>query len=130
MAVVRRNFTNIVMPDVLDDEYIQCNFTQSQPRDASGLMRGQRLFPGDDTPRTFRDCNLVNAEPPPGSTIIKCNTVVRGRNIVDSGDTVTFDGQAFRQKAYQATIYGKWDVGAADYVYFDPPRVVNEGPVR
>lgn len=52
-------------------EYIRCNFSQAS------AIKGEavRLWPKDDTPRRFAHCNLVNCEPPPGSTIDEtCNT--------------------------------------------------------
>ena len=53
------------------DEYTACNFSQES---AIG-KHGVRLWPKDDTPRRFVGCNLVNAVPPPDSTIDEtCNT--------------------------------------------------------
>ncbi len=52
---------------------------------------GVRLWAGDDTPRTFTRCNLVNAEVPPGSTMIKCNTGIIRRGVVVDTEDVTVD---------------------------------------
>ena len=87
-----KNFARTTTPRLIDTEYRDCNFSQSQPIDVDGKKRGVRLFPGDNTPRTFINCNLVNAEPPPGSTVTNCNTWIIERNAVTSTDSVTVDG--------------------------------------
>ncbi len=87
-----KNFARTTTPRLIDTEYRKCNFSQSQPIDVGGKKRGVRLFPGDDTPRTFIGCNMVNCEPPPGSTVIHCNTWIIERNVVTSTDSVTVDG--------------------------------------
>lgn len=69
-----KNYTNQPTPDEIDTEYRSCNFTQQGVSDGLGGWLPTRIFPGDDTPRTFVRCNMVNCEPPPGSTLIQCNT--------------------------------------------------------
>ena len=65
-TIARKNFTNMDPAAIpVADEYIQCNFTQHVPDTSGAQPKGVRLFPGDDTPRIFRNCNLVNCEPPP-----------------------------------------------------------------
>lgn len=59
-----KNFTGQATPSIVDTEYRRCNFTQETAH--------TRLFPGDDTPRTFTRCNLKNCDLPPGSATVGC----------------------------------------------------------
>ena len=88
----RKNFKGQVTPRIIDTEYVECNFVQPAPINVAGKMRGVRLFPGDNTPRTFEECNLINCEVPPGSTVIHCNQAVVEYGIVTSSDRVQVDG--------------------------------------
>ncbi len=47
-----------------------------------GVAMPHRIFPKDDTPRTFINCNLVNAIPPVGSRLRDCNTSIIERNLM------------------------------------------------
>jgi len=61
----------------LQDTYEGFAFSFLRPDyDSEGNKVGHRIIPDDDTPRTFINCNLVNACPPPGSTLINCNTTI------------------------------------------------------
>ena len=91
---------------VADTEYHNCNF--SQPAPSAGPI-GVKLFPGDDTPRTFVECNLVNATPPPGSILINCNTTIRESAIEDSVEVVEIDGYEISASSYVDRIYGRTD---------------------
>ena len=86
------SFVGVVTPSVIDTEYDHCNFAQPAPLNVGGLRRGVRLFPGDDTPRTFTQCNLVNCELPPGSTVIGGVYSMVEYNQVTGTETVTVDG--------------------------------------
>lgn len=88
----RKNFSGQATPSVIDTEYRNCNFSQELPD--PNLPNKVRIFPGDDTPRTFVRCNLVNCELPPGSTVIKCNTSIIASNMKIGTITVTVDGQS------------------------------------
>ena len=88
----RKNFSGQVTPSVIDSEYRNCNFAQTLPD--PNLPNRVRIFPGDDTPRTFYRCNLVNCEVPPGSTVIKCNTSIVASNMLIGSITVTVDGKS------------------------------------
>jgi hypothetical protein len=67
--ISRKNFVDVDPTQIpVDTEYFQCNFMRTQPDESGAQPVGHRLFPGDDTPRIFRECNLVNCEPPPNST--------------------------------------------------------------
>lgn len=70
------NFHNQITPSIAADEYRGCNFSHPSPAVNGAVVTGVRIFPDDDTPRSFRDCNLVNCEPPPGSTVDDCNTAL------------------------------------------------------
>lgn len=88
----RKNFSGQATPSVIDTEYRNCNFAQTLPD--PNLPNRVRLFPGDDTPRTFIRCNLVNCEVPPGSTVLKCNTSIVAHNMLIGTITVTVDGKS------------------------------------
>ena len=81
----RKNFENQATPSVIDTEYVNCRFVQSAPH--------TRIFPGDDTPRTFTQCALNNCDLPPGSTVING---VHGHYVLDplQDETITIDGEA------------------------------------
>lgn len=97
-VTTRRNFTGQSIPSVVDTEYHNCNFSQTlsdpnvvnDPNEPAKV----RIFPGDDTPRTFYRCNLVNCEVPPGSTVTKCNTSISVPNVLIGSITATVDGQS------------------------------------
>lgn len=72
--IEKKNFAGMTTPPEIDLEYRNCNFRQEGQPDGLGGWMPIRIFPGDDTPRTFFECNLVNCLPPPGSTLIRCNT--------------------------------------------------------
>lgn len=78
-----KNFTGQATPNIADTEYTLCNFRQWTPH--------TRIFPGDDTPRTFFKCNLYNCDLPPGSTVTLCNWRHDVRDAVNDED-VTING--------------------------------------
>lgn len=111
-----QNFRNQATPDIIDDEYVRCTFAQDQPVDVGGgVFEGVRLFPGDDTPRTFTECNLCNCEPPPGSTVTACNTTIRQTNLESYSETVTVDGDSFTLQHHKHVVHGRWTPGGYEY---------------
>lgn len=102
--------TNLILSDQC---FLKCNFFQQQPRFVDNKWRGIKIFT-EDTPRVFINCNLCNAEPPPGSLVQDCLTIIRRYNIVD-GDQ-TFD-----------IAYGFWNISTGEYEYFDSPRQYVKG---
>lgn len=92
------------------DEYHHCNFGQLQPLDDNGVKVAHRLFPGDDTPRTFYRCNLSNVEPPPGSTCIMSNTWIVENSIDGPGaSTIVIDGvEVHRKQHKRSVVHGRW----------------------
>ena len=119
-----KRFTGQVTPSIVDTEYRNCNFSQPAPVDgtgeAAGRMRGVRLFPGDDTPRTFIDCNLLNCEVPPGSTVIGGLTAVVER--ITTAELVNVDGLELRGESVSHRVHGKWT--AVGYVDRHKPETV------
>ncbi len=113
-AVERKNFSGQATPSIIDPNYIRCNFAQTLPD--PNVVNGPnepdrvRIFPGDDTPRTFFRCNLVNCEVPPGSTVIKCNTSIVAPNMLIGSITVTVDGKSSSINFYGAKFWrgGEW----------------------
>ncbi len=94
----RKNFSGQATPGVLLDIYRGYNLSQVLPdpnvvNDPNEPER-VRIFPGDDTLRTFIRCNLRNCEVPPGSTIIKCQTSIGVSNVIIGSITVTVDGES------------------------------------
>ena len=106
----RKNFSGQATPSIIDTEYQRCNFSQTLPD--PNLPNRVRIFPGDDTPRTFFRCNLVNCEVPPGSTVIKCNTSIVAPNMLIGSITVTVDGKSSSINFYGTKFYraGEWHV--------------------
>ncbi len=110
----RKNFSGQATPSILDTEYSNCNFTQvlpdpnvvSDPNEPARV----RIFPGDDTPRMFFRCNLVNCEVPPGSIVIKCNTSIIVHNSLIGSIAVTVDGKSSSIDFYGAKFWrgGAW----------------------
>lgn len=123
----RKNFTDEATPHIVDTEYEDCNFVQPAPVDVGGKMQGVRLFPGDDTPRSFTGCNLVNAEPPPGSTLSRCNTTVKAYSVVSSTERVTVDGQSVTLEHHKDIIYGRFNGVTESYDYLPTPQEIEVG---
>lgn len=71
-----KNYAGQLTPEDIDSEYQNCNFSQAGSRRGVDGWQSARIFPDDDTPRTFIECNLQNALPPPASTLIRCNTSI------------------------------------------------------
>ncbi len=121
MARVSRNFRNGKLPP-LRDTYISCAFCFDTADERSGNKIGHRIFPGDDTPRTFIECNLVNCIPPPGSTLIDCNTAILERNLVSGrpNDPDTDDPDL------DVVIHGRTNPETLDAEYLDTPKRVRQ----
>ena len=71
----------------MDTEYERCNFSRTNAIDSGGgVMVGVDIFPGDNTPRPFTRCNMMNVAIHPEWTIVKCNTTIREADFVDAAD--------------------------------------------
>jgi hypothetical protein len=88
IVIMGKNYSGMTTPTVTALEYRNCNFSQTAPVLDKGKWVGVRLWPGDDTPRIFIECNLTNAVPPTSSTLTRCNTTLR-RSQVATGTTET-----------------------------------------
>ena len=113
------NFKGAATPSIIDTEYEHCNFSIPNCLTVDDKKIGMRLFPGDDTPRTFIKCNLVNCETPPGSTIIKCNTAIRENTVEVGSEDLVIDAETIKVKDYADMIYGRYIDG--QYVYQPTP---------
>lgn len=112
-----KNFTKDgPTPSIIDTEYERCNFGQPQPVDmGGGVFTGVRLFPGDNTARTFTRCNLINCEVPPGSTVVNSNTAIIRRDLVKVTDTVVVDGESFDRVRKINRVQGRWTPGGYEH---------------
>ncbi len=119
--IKNKNFRGQATPSIIDTEYRNCNFSTQNCIDVGGVKKGMRLFPGDDTPRTFISCNLVNCEPPPGSTIKGCNTAIKEDAVEVSSGDLEIDGDVIKVKNYANICYGRYKDG--EYVYKTPIQV-------
>lgn len=124
--VSKKNFVGIPVENIpKDSEYRNCNFSQKTLGSAPPNPTSVRLFPGDNTPRTFIDCNMVNCEPPPGSTLVRCNTRIMEFDKVLEEDVVVVDNVERARVEVRAHVeHGHWDNG---YVYLPAPL---EYPIR
>jgi len=118
-----KNFTNQPTPSVIDTEYRNCNFTQHEPVQDGDDWKGVRLFPGDDTPRTFDHCNLMNCELPPGSTVLNGQfPCVKRFSAVMSTDTVEIDGEQVEVDRHSDLLLGHYNPTTGDYEYLTEPH--------
>lgn len=117
-----KNFSGQATPSIVDTEYRWCTFSFPAPIDVAGKKRGVRLFPGDDTPRTFINCGMMNVEPPPGSTLTRSRVIIKGFGVVTSSDTITIDGASETVEHHSDFVYGKYDPATGDYVDLATPQ--------
>ena len=120
-----KNFTNWDVKEIpVDDEYRWCNFTQRVPVVVGEKRRGVRLFPGDDTPRSFINCNLCNCEPPPGSKLINCLRVIKEFRLDSEADTITIDGHEIVLQHHIDRIHGYFNPETGGYDDLPTPQDV------
>jgi hypothetical protein len=127
-VIRQKNFSNWDVNDIpVDTEYEKCNFSQNVPDTSGANPVGIRLFPGDDTPRTFRDCNMLNCEPPPGSTVDNCKTLIMAREQDAHTETITVDSVVVSSRTFKKSIlYGKINPQTLVYEYEPVPVDVPE----
>ena len=123
MTVRQGRFTEGQLPP-LDTEYVECAFWFEQPVFPGPV--GNRIFPGDDTPRTFIDCNLANTLPPPGSTLIRCNTTLSERHVLKEVDTVTIGATVITRQQLETLVHGRTDPVTLLPVYHPTPIRIDE----
>lgn len=128
-SILRGNFAGDVDPGASDPViaaatvFRNCFFAHPAPVDVEGNLEGVRLFPGDDTPRTFIECNMVNAKPPPGSTVTSCNTAVIERSVQIGSDDIIVDGIVVATIPILANrVHGRIDPATGDYEYKPTPE--------
>lgn len=105
--IKNKNFSNQQTPSIIDTEYHNCNFSQSAPIDKDGKKIGVPIFPGDSTPITFIECNMVNCQPPENATLIRCNTTLRESQIESGTEAITINDRETTIKRYVDKIYGR-----------------------
>ena len=127
MSIIsEKNFSNQDPTTIpVADEYRRCNFSRFQPDTSGAEVVGIRLFPGDDTPRTFIDCNLMNCEPPPGSIVTNCNTWIVTTGEPAFTEDLIIDGIVEHTiQYYDRTVHGKYVDGSYDRTGF--PQTIPE----
>lgn len=117
--VAHKNFSGQQTPSLIAVEYRGCNFSQPSPVFRDGKWVGRRLFPGNPTVRTFIECNLTNATPPPGSTLTRCNTTIRQNRVETGTEIVTINsaGTTATLRRYVNRIHGRLDPVTLEPVY-------------
>jgi len=121
MTTKGMNFSGQVPPSIIDTEYEGCNFSQPEPVNDGGTMKGVDIFQGDTTPRTFIDCLVTNCELPPGSTCEKKANIRENYKMIYK-DTITIDEYSVEIENYAHVIYGYFHDGA--YTYHPSPIVI------
>lgn len=119
-----KNFSNLDPSTIpVDVEYVRCNFTQSVVDTSGPDPVGVQLFPGySGTPITFRNCNLTNCIPPPGSVVIDCNTGINVYDVTDREETITVDGvEVHRRRFTKTRTHGRWNPDTENYEYLPSP---------
>ena len=126
-----KNYSGNPDPDVGGEtEFFRCNFSQPEPVLDGADYVGVRLFPDDDTPRTFTKCNLVNCAFPPGSTVVSGNTTIRRSRVVKEVDEIEVDGFSIPVEIFVDIIYGI-QRPAGIYEYFpEPVEIPNDEVVE
>lgn len=127
-TISKKNFSGTDIASIPKaDVYELCNFRRLSPNTAGPDPVGQRLFPGDDTPRTFRQCNLINCEVPPGSVIENCNTAIVDYDLPDVVDTITVNGTTVStRQRFKNRIYGRFNPVTGNYEYKPTPEDIPE----
>ena len=122
----RESFVDVDPFSLPDDvEFIECNFMRTAPDKSGADPVGTRLWPGDDTPRTFIKCNLINCEPPPASNLVRCNTFVVEYGVPDpaNDDVVFVDGiEVGRRRHFKRILYGRWNNDLQEFQHLATPR--------
>ena len=126
MTIRRKNFSEVPSNEIpTDTEYRRCNFAMLAPDTSGADPVGHKLFPGDNTPRTFFECNFTNREPPPGAICVRCNTAIVERDTLIDTDTIVVDGVTVSTvQNLGATVYGRYNPDTKQYEYKDPYEVI------
>ncbi len=105
------NFTHVAADALPNEvEFRNCNFTRLSPDTSGPDPVGVRLWPGDDTPRIFVDCNLCNCEVPPGSTVVRSPRPIIELDVSLGDNVVTVDGiERVRKPIKGNRLHGYYD---------------------
>lgn len=82
------------------DEYRNIVIKFNQPDTSGPSPVGKELWPGDNTPRRFINCNLINVAVPPGSELIATTAQIVEYDIPVGSDTLTIDGVVLHTSNY------------------------------
>lgn len=116
-----KNFMGVAIADIpIDTEYDSCNFGRANCIDTAGVKTGHRLFPGDDTPRTFVRCNLVNCELPPGSMTSNPKNAILERDVLLNSEDIVIDGETIVVETKGMRTYGYYNNSTGQYEYITP----------
>ena len=126
MTSKRKSFAGQDTPRLVDIEYHECNFMMRQPLDVGGLKVGIRLFPGDDTARTFINCNLMNREVPPNSIIQGGNTAIIVFDVVTSTDSVEVGGETISVDNLSNFCHGRYNPETLEIEYKETPEEIKQ----
>jgi hypothetical protein len=128
MTIRNRNFTSTPLDEVpFDTEYVNCNFGRQQPDLTGPQPTGHKLFPGELSEVTFRECNLMNIEPPPNAVVDDCNTTIKESFVPDREETLTIDGvEHKRHPITKSRVHGRWNAQTRDYEYKGTPDEVRD----
>ena len=110
-----KNFSNQIIPRIIDIEYRDCNFSHSDCIEVLGQKVGVRIFPDDDTPRTFIGCNMRNCEPPPGSSMINSYSTIIERIAIVNTEILQIDAEQIEVNDYADKIHGFYYEGTYTY---------------
>ena len=75
-------------------EFVNQNFAATEPIEVDGAIKGVPLHQDLGEPVRYICCNLINREPPAGSVLDRCNTVLRRYGINVQQENRTFTGKA------------------------------------
>jgi hypothetical protein len=78
---------------------------------------------GGTTP-TFVECNLVNAKPPLGSVLVRCNLAVWEFDVQVGVEIVNIDGYDIEVPQYAHRQHGHYD--GSDYVYNETDHLIDD----
>lgn len=102
--------------------YENQNFAQSAPLTVDGRKVGVPLHAGEG-PNEYVGCNLINCEPPAGSTATRCNTAIVEYEVNPALGQTRVAGVMVDGQWTDTIVHGRWTEGG--YAYLPAPRVVS-----
>jgi hypothetical protein len=98
-----------------DTEYVHCNFSKKSPKKVAGEVVGHKLWPRSKKNITFRDCNLVNCEPPKNAILVGCNTAIVEPNIIIGKRIMEIEGNLREFNRVKHVFHGRWNQNTKEY---------------